>query len=351
MKIAVLLSGGVDSSVALKLLKTEGHDITAFYLKIWMEDDVFSTAECPWEEDIRVANKICEKEKIPLEVMPLQREYLDRIVSYTINEVKNGRTPNPDVLCNERIKYGAFLEIIDSSYEKIASGHYAGVEEKDGKFYLLRNPDPIKDQTYFLSSLKQDQLKRAIYPLAKYNKEQVRKIAKGFNLPNQNRKDSQGLCFLGKIKFREFINSHLGEKKGDIINFDTGQKIGEHGGFYYYTIGQRHGLDLSGGPWYVVKKDGKNNIIYISNQENYLKIARCSFKVDNFNWIPEMPHLENIKVKIRHGENLYQAKINFTSKNSALIEIDSPDQGIASGQFAVFYNDKYCLGSAIISDI
>jgi len=350
MKIALLLSGGVDSSVALKLLKQEGHDITAFYLKIWMEEETFSVAECPWEDDLEYVEKICKEEEIPLEILPLQREYLDRIVSYTISEVKEGRTPNPDVLCNERIKYGAFLEIIDKKFDKIASGHYAGIEEENDKFYLRRNPDPIKDQTYFLSSLKQNQLARALYPLGEYTKSDIRRLAEKFNLPNQNRKDSQGLCFLGKIKFSEFIESHLGIKEGKIIDYDTGRILGKHNGFYYHTIGQRHGLKLSNGPWYVVKKDIEKNIVYVSNQKTYENQSKNTFKVSNFNWIPEKPKSDKLLVKIRHGEKLYNAKLDYTSEDEAIVKIDENDQGIAKGQFAVFYDDKYCLGSAVICE-
>lgn len=349
MKVALLISGGVDSSVALKLLKKEGHDITAFYLKIWIEDEIFSVGDCPWEEDIKYAQKVCDDENIPLEIIPLQREYLDKIVSYTINEIENGRTPNPDVLCNERIKFGAFLDYIDGSFDKIATGHYADIEEINGIYHLKRNPDPVKDQTYFLSSLKQNQLKRVIFPIGKYNKSEVRKIAETMSLPNMHRKDSQGLCFLGKIKFNEFIKSNIGIKQGNIVDIDTGRILGKHNGFYYHTIGQRHGLNLSGGPWYVTGKDTKENIIYVCNKEKFDEQFKDKFLVNNFNWIPTKPDKNSFLIKIRHGEKFYNGTLDYIEKDKGKIKITEKDQGIAPGQFAVFYDDKYCLGSAVIS--
>jgi len=349
MKVAVLLSGGVDSSVALKLLKNQGHELKAFYLKIWLEDELSFLGSCPWEEDLKFVEEVCETENIPLEIVSLQKEYFDQIVSYTIGEIKVGRTPNPDVLCNQRIKFGVFYDRFKGDFDKIATGHYADIEEIDGKFYLKRNPDKVKDQTYFLSSLSQEQLSKVTFPIAQLLKKEVRVLAENFKLPNMNRKDSQGLCFLGKIKFREFIKSNLGIKKGDIIDIDTGKKLGEHEGFYYYTIGQRHGLDLSGGPWFVVKKDTEKNIIYISNQEFIEDKAKDEFVVTNLNWIPEKPNKTNFLVKLRHGENFYNGTLEYLDKNKAKLKIDGKDTGAAPGQFAVFYDDKYCLGSGIIS--
>src|SRR4030067_2342068 len=214
MKNAILLSGGVDSSVALRLLKDEGHQITAFYLKIWLQDEFSFLGECPWEEDLKYARGVCEQANVPLEVIPLQTEYWDNVVSYTIEEIKEGRTPNPDIFCNSLIKFGQFYDKIDSSFEKVASGHYARVEKSNIRYQLKKSPDPVKDQTYFLAYLTQDQLSRAYFPIGIYKKEEVRKLALKFDLPNKERKDSQGICFLGQIKFNDFIKHHLGEKKG-----------------------------------------------------------------------------------------------------------------------------------------
>lgn len=354
MKIAVLTSGGVDSAVALKKLQEQGHDVTAFYLKIWLEDELSYLGNCPWEEDLGYVRAICEQSKIPLQIVSMQKEYWDEVVAYTLHEVKNGRTPNPDIFCNKCVKFGKFYDKIDNSFEKIATGHYAQVEEKNGLFYLKKAPDPIKDQTYFLSHLSQAQLKKAIFPIGDLSKKEVRALAKKYNLPNQARQDSQGICFLGKIKFSEFLKHHLGEQKGDIIEFETNKKIGEHPGFWYFTIGQRHGLGLSGGPWFVVKKDTQKNQIYISKEYFTDDKPRDLFKVDSINWTTDCPtqidHPYELEVKVRHGENFYPATLNLSDKVSGTVQIKGKDQGFASGQFAVFYEGDYCLGGGVITD-
>jgi tRNA-5-taurinomethyluridine 2-sulfurtransferase len=349
MKIAVLLSGGVDSSVALNLLKEQGHDITAFYLKIWLQDEFSFLGECPWEEDLSFAREVCRLADVPLEVLPLQNEYWDMVVSYTISEIKEGRTPNPDIFCNSLIKFGQFYDKIDTAFEKVASGHYAKVDEEENKFKLKTAPDPVKDQTYFLAYLTQQQLSRALFPLGNFNKKEVRNFAVQLNLPNMQRRDSQGICFLGQIKFNEFVKHHLGEIKGDIIEFNSGKKMGEHKGYYFYTIGQRSGLGLSGGPWYVVQKDVKENIIYISH-EDISKTYKDIFRVTKFNWISgTRPDKTELRVKIRHGANYFKCVINFIENDLAEVKIDKPDQGIAPGQFAVFYDGDECLGGGVIT--
>jgi tRNA (5-methylaminomethyl-2-thiouridylate)-methyltransferase len=348
MKIAVLLSGGVDSSVALKLLKDAGHDLTAFYLKIWLQDEFSFLGECPWEEDLNFVREVCKKENVPLEILSLQTEYWDSVVTYTISEIKEGRTPNPDIFCNSLIKFGQFYDKIDSSFVKVASGHYAKVEKLDGKFILKISPDPVKDQTYFLSYLNQNQLSRATFPLGNFVKSQVRDLAEKFNLPNKNRKDSQGICFLGQIKFNDFIKHHLGEIKGDIRDFDTRKKLGEHKGYYYYTIGQRSGLGLSGGPWYVVEKDIEKNIIYVA-KENKSAMEKDTFFVTKLNWIlGSEPEDENLKIKIRHGKHYNDCSVQFENENLLKVNLNKKDKGIAPGQFAVFYKNDLCLGGGVI---
>jgi tRNA-specific 2-thiouridylase len=250
------------------------------------------------------------------------------------------------MFCNSLIKFGQFYDKIENSFEKVASGHYARVERVNGKCQLLKSPDPVKDQTYFLAYLSQEQLSRALFPLGNFNKSQVRKMAMDYDLPNKNRKDSQGICFLGQIKFNEFIKHHLGELKGDIIDSDTNKKVGEHNGYYFYTIGQRSGLGLSGGPWYVVEKDIKNNIIYISH--NNLSRDKDEFLAGKFNWILRKTEKTDLQVKIRHGESLYNCNIEFRDEDIACVKLDKPDRGIAPGQFAVFYDGEVCLGGGVI---
>jgi tRNA-specific 2-thiouridylase len=368
MKIAVLASGGVDSSVVLKLLQQQGHDVTAFYLKIWLEDELSFLGDCPWEEDLTYLREICATNKIPLEIIPLQKEYFEEVVSYALGEIKTGRTPNSDLMCNSKVKFGKFYERISDEYELVASGHYADKEILDGIHYLKKAKDSFKDQTYFLAHLNQKQLQRAIFPLGPYLKSEVRALAQQFNLPNQSRKDSQGVCFLGKIKYSDFVKYHLGEQPGDLINSDTGEKVGEHKGFWFYTIGQRKGIELSGGPWYVVRKDIPTNTVYISNNYHEEKKHRDNFDVENLHWIcasPTPDQLKNLQVKIRHGENLYDCTLSrflATSPNGLLhpptepvllnttahVQITGTDQGLAAGQFAVFYSQNHCLGAGTI---
>lgn len=352
MKIAVLLSGGVDSSVALRLLQEQGHELTAFYLKIWLEDELAYLGSCPWEEDLAYAQKVCDQVNVPLEVISLQREYWDRVVAYTIDQVKQGRTPSPDVLCNQEIKFGCFYDKIDKCFEKVATGHYAQLEERDGKFILKKAVDPVKDQTYFLSRLTQAQLSRALFPIGHLTKTQVRECAKKFELATQERKDSQGICFLGKIKFSDFVKHHVGIKTGDLIEVETGKKVGTHEGFWFYTIGQRKGLGLSGGPWYVVAKDPIKNIVFISSKYFSEEKQRDMFRVSDLRWIVNSLSCDSIKhdlnVKIRHGEHMYVCTLELSNNNSGIVKIEGQDQGIAPGQFAVFYDGDICLGSGII---
>ncbi|MFO7446092.1 MAG: tRNA 2-thiouridine(34) synthase MnmA [Ignavibacteriaceae bacterium] len=348
MKVAVLLSGGVDSSVALRLLKEAGHNVTAFYLKIWLQDEFSFLGDCPWEEDLEFAHGVCKQANVPLEILNLQTEYWDTVVSYTIGEIKEGRTPNPDMYCNSLIKFGQFYDKIDSSYEKVASGHYARVENLNGKYLLKTSPDPIKDQTYFLAYLTQQQLSRAFFPIGAFTKREIRELAHKYQLPNMERKDSQGICFLGQIKFNEFVKHHLGELPGEIVDIDSRKLMGRHSGYYYYTIGQRSGLGLGGGPWYVIKKDIVNNIVYIS-KENIISRARNEFYAGKFNWINKKPvDCEELRVKIRHGANSYNCTLHFENEKRALIKMKESDQGIAAGQFAVFYKDDICLGGSVI---
>lgn len=349
MKIAVLVSGGVDSSVALRLLKEQGHELTAFYLKIWLEDELSFLGVCPWEDDLSYVRAVCEQADVPLEVVPFQKEYWERVVAYTIDEVKNGRTPNPDMLCNARIKFGAFYDFIGDRFEKIATGHYARVEEKDNVFFLKKTPDLIKDQTYFLSQLTQRQLSKALFPIGEYEKKDVRKLALKFELPNALRKDSQGICFLGKIPFDAFLKYHLGEKKGDLVEYETGKVLGEHAGFWYFTVGQRQGIGLSGGPWYVVKKEPETNTIFISHAEHKEAQSRDRFFAENLNWFSLKPKDgASLSVKLRHGPKEHLCTVRWRDEKSLEVSLTEKDPGIAEGQFAVFYDGDVCLGGGTI---
>jgi len=286
-KIAVLISGGVDSSVALALLKDQGHDLTAFYLKIWLEDELSYLGSCPWEQDLEFVRGVCDKLDVPLQIVSMQQAYHERVVSYMLEDIKAGRTPNPDMLCNQQVKFGAFYDAIDASgvhFDYIATGHYAQIEHGPQGAILKKGKDPVKDQTYFLAYLSQAQLSRALFPIGGFEKHEVRALAKKYDLPTQDRKDSQGICFLGKFQFSDFLKAHLGTKKGDLIEFETGKKLGHHEGFWFYTIGQRQGLGLSGGPWYVTSKDPVKNIVFISKAYAEVAQHKAGMVVSGFNW-------------------------------------------------------------------
>ena len=347
-KVALLASGGVDSSVAMGLLKQQGYDVEAFYLKIWLEDELSFLGECPWAEDVKFLEQVCKKLSVPLHILPMQKEYFERVVGYTIDSVKKGLTPNPDVMCNNHIKFGFFLETLPDGFDYVASGHYAQTGEFMGRVCLKQAIDPIKDQTYFLSQVPFEILPKILFPIGHLSKPQVRLEAERLDLPNQKRKDSQGICFLGKLKFNEFLNHYLGDNPGDILEFETGDKIGTHNGFYYHTRGQRKGLGLSGGPYYVVSKNIEKNIVYVSKNYEVLSKDRTTFSIESGNFVDTSWFKNtNIKVKLRHGPKMYGCKLEKTSEGF-YVEIDSADQGISPGQFAVFYLEDIVRGSAII---
>ncbi|XP_020590686.1 uncharacterized protein LOC110031690 [Phalaenopsis equestris] len=364
LKIAVLLSGGVDSSVALRLLHAAGHSCTAFYLKIWFQEDFANFwSECPWDEDLKYAKAVCDQVDVPLEVVHLSDEYWRNVVSHIIEEYHAGRTPNPDVLCNTRIKFGAFLEAIEKmGFDYIASGHYAYVIHAScslngGSSVLALSKDVLKDQTYFLSHLSQFQLRRLLFPLGCLSKGEVRYLATQMGLPNNERKDSQGICFLGKVKFSEFVARHIGEMEGILLEAETGDYLGNHRGFWFYTIGQRQGLRLPGGPWYVVEKDVQNNVVFVSRNYFSLDKRRRTFRIGSLRWFSGSPpeNKDQLRCKVRHGPGFYGCSIRLETTGNgteqiAAIHLSEDDQGLAAGQFTAFYEDNICLGSGVILD-
>ncbi|MGA9530321.1 MAG: tRNA 2-thiouridine(34) synthase MnmA [Candidatus Babeliales bacterium] len=353
MKIAVLVSGGVDSSVALHKLYLQGYEVTAYYLKIWLEDELSFLGTCPWEEDIRYVRALCEKLHIPFVVIPLQKEYEDHIISYVLHEIRQGRTPNPDIRCNELIKFGFFLKELhkhDPTCHLVASGHYARVVHEGAKASLWCSADPVKDQTYFLARLTQEQLSLIRFPLGDMTKAEVRSYAQKYGLPSCNRKDSQGLCFLGKIKFSDFVRSHMGERQGSLVEYETDAVLGTHKGYWFYTIGQRKGTGLSGGPWYVVSKNRETNTVYLSRSYYSSDKERDQCYATHCHWIDgERPNNKNCYVKLRHGALFLNAEIRYINDDLIHIRLEDRDQGIAPGQFVVMYDGRRCVGSAMIT--
>lgn len=353
MEIAALVSGGVDSSVVVHQLKEAGYDPTIFYIRIGMEDKD-GYIDCPAEEDIEITSYIARKYGCRFEIVSLHEEYWENVVSYTIDAVKRGLTPNPDMMCNKLIKFGCFEQKWGKDFDKIATGHYATTSVVDGKVYLSTAKDRVKDQTDFLAQVNYLQISKLMFPIGHLLKSEVREIAAREHLPSAARKDSQGICFLGKINYNDFIERYLGKRQGKIVELETGKVLGKHNGYWFHTIGQRKGLGLSGGPWFVIKKDIRRNIIYVSNGYDVETQYGTVIPMQGFDFITEDPWGDfegekEIAFKIRHTPEFTFGKIR---KKGDLYVIDSEEkvQGIAPGQFGVVYDKDchLCYGSGMI---
>ncbi len=351
MNIATLLSGGVDSSVVVHLLKDAGYNPSLFYIKIGMDDD--ELLHCTSEEDIEMASLIARKYGCSLDVIDLHKDYWDNVVAYTIEKVKQGLTPNPDVMCNKLIKFGVFEQQVGKDFDKTATGHYATTTERDGKVYLSTAKDPIKDQTDFLAQINYLQVSKLMFPIGHLMKSEVRDIAERAGLPSAKRQDSQGICFLGKVNYNDFIRRYLGEKEGPVVELETGKKVGTHKGFWFHTVGQRKGLGLSGGPWYVIRKNVEANIVYVSKGFDAEAQYGYEFSMRDFHFITDNPFNSSIDFdvtfKIRHAPEFIRGKISYADGTFHLVS-DDKLQGIAPGQFGVVYDaeSKICIGSGEI---
>lgn len=356
MRIAALISGGVDSAVAVHRLVEQGHDVHLFYIRIGRDD---GTNDCSADEDIEMCSLIASRYGLPLDVVPLHDEYWEHVMRYALDTVSKGLTPNPDMMCNLIIKFGYFEERWGKDFDLTATGHYASTEiDADGNKWLTTAVDPVKDQTDFLGRITYPQLRHVIFPIGDLPKSQVREIARATRMPNAFRKDSQGICFLGKINYNDFIRRHLGERPGPIVELETGRILGQHRGFWFHTIGQRKGLGLSGGPWYVVKKDVAENVIYVSGGYDterqygkHLHIAETRF-ITLDPWKDAPCNEVEITFKNRHMPEFLPGTITrLDAEGEYIISSERRVQGIAPGQFAVFYdkNAHRCLGSGVIT--
>ena len=393
-RVIVGLSGGVDSSVAAYLLKEQGYDVIGLFMKNWHDDSVTISNECPWLEDSNDALIVAEKLGIPFQVVDLSEQYKERIVDYMFDEYEKGRTPNPDILCNREIKFDVFMDIaLDLGADFVATGHYCRKEEEiiDGKsiYKLLAGKDINKDQSYFLCQLSQYQLSKAIFPIGELTKPAVREIAKKADLITAEKKDSQGLCFIGKVRLPEFLQQKLQSKEGEIVqvpnsadlyrreqpNFNSkeeelgffatkfqynkqdGKVVGKHLGAHYFTKGQRKGLAVGGTkePLFVIETDVRENVIYAGEGKNHKGLYRSVLFVSNEeeHWIREDLKLKNqesldVEARIRYRQPLEKAILHKV-ENGIFVEFQNPQSAIQEGQFVAWYKNEELLGSGVIS--
>ncbi len=393
-RVIVGLSGGVDSSVAAYLLKEQGYEVIGLFMKNWHDDSVTISNECPWLEDSNDALLVAEKLGIPFQTVDLSEEYKERIVDYMFKEYENGRTPNPDVLCNREIKFDVFMKIAFSlGADFVATGHYCrkGIIEKDGKeiYQLLAGVDDNKDQSYFLCQLSQEQLANSLFPIGELTKKQVREIASQLDLITAEKKDSQGLCFIGKVRLPDFLQQQLQPKEGNIIEIDVndpiykleqpsfadaedqlefeaeplhylpsmGKVVGKHQGAHYFTIGQRKGLNVGGTKegLFIIATDVESNTIYTGQAHNHPGLFRKALKIEpnDIHWVREDLRLKNgekmkVLARIRYRQALQNATI-YQFDSGLYMEFEEPQSAITAGQFAAWYIKDELVGSGVIS--
>ena len=395
MKIVVGLSGGVDSSVTAYLLQQQGHEVIALFMRNWNDASVTLEDECPWIEDSNDALLVAQKLGIPYQVIDMSELYKERIVDYMFDEYQKGRTPNPDVLCNREVKFDVFMKTaLSLGAEKVATGHYARVEstfDENGKeiFHLLAGKDNNKDQSYFLCQLSQDQLSKALFPIGELTKPEVREIAKEIGLVTADKKDSQGLCFIGKVSLPTFLQQQLVPKEGEIVEIfndfaefhketptfnskleeleylsakinykkEDGKVIGKHQGAQFFTIGQSKGLGIGGHKesCFIICREMENNIIFVGEGKNFPGLFRKALKIENaeLHWVREDLRLKNgesmeVMARIRYRQTLEKATIH-QFENGFYMEFENPQSAIAEGQFAAWYIDDELIGSGVIA--
>ena len=356
MRIVVGLSGGVDSAVAALLLKRQGHDVVGLFMKNWEGDD--DDEYCSTREDLIDAVSVAESIGIEVDVVNFAAEYRDRVFASFLAEYRAGRTPNPDVLCNAEFKFKAFLDhAIASGAERIATGHYARVEERDGRLCLLKGADPAKDQSYFLHRLNQAQLARTLFPLGTHRKSEVRVIAREAGLANHAKKDSTGICFIGERPFREFLSRYLPRESGPIMTHE-GREVGTHAGLMYYTLGQRQGLGIGGRrggggePWYVAAKDIAANALTVVQGHDDKRLYSTRLVAAEASWIDgRTPRADGstLSAKTRYRQSDAACRFLPATAHTFALEFHEPQWAITPGQSAVLYRDEVCLGGGIIA--
>ena len=370
IKVYVGMSGGVDSSLTAALLKERGFDVVGVYMKNWTQD--LPGMKCPWAEDLADAKRVAVQLGIDFKVFDFEKDYREKVVQYMIDEYSAGRTPNPDIMCNQEVKFKIFLEAaLEDGADFIATGHYAGVQHhkvhvreaaqneprkaelgtasiQTGE--LLHAKDDNKDQTYFLYRVTGEALGRTMLPLGEFTKPEVRQMAEARGLFTASKKDSQGICFVGQIGIRDFLKQFISEQKpGKIINRETGETLGWHDGAIFYTLGQRHGLNIGGGlPFYVCGKDMETNEVFVTTNLNTGELWTDTIQLGALHWINQAPQeAAEIEVRVRHRAPLIKSTIHF-SGDSATLKLSAEQRAITAGQSVVIYSNEVCLGGGIV---
>ncbi len=364
-KILLGLSGGVDSAVAAYILKEQGYDVTCAFMRNWdayanndilgnptIQDDV-----CPQEQDYMDAKAVADKLDLPLLRVDFVKEYWDDVFTVFLKEYERGRTPNPDILCNKYIKFDAFMKFAhQQGFDTVATGHYARVNHKGAESMLLRGKDTNKDQTYFLCQISQAALSHAVFPIGELTKQEVRRIADVLQLESvAQKKDSTGICFIGERNFRQFLKNYLPMQEGNIVNIADLQTIGKHSGVMYYTIGQRKGLGIGGtkGPWFVIGKDVKRNVLYVANGDDKEWLLSTSCIVSNVNWFSKHKPQGDYActAKFRYRQTDHEVSLRFVDDSTVFVSYPNGVMSVTAGQEAVFYQGEICLGGGVIDEV